>query len=88
MINYHQPRCVKKTTWVLGFQLIHEELAQSFQRLGCEVTVVIGSSGKIMGKEDDEAAELVPGPGASNQFSSWDGSRSLAKKYMAALWWF
>ena len=28
-------------------------------RLGCEVTVVIGASGKIMGKEDDDAADLV-----------------------------
>ena len=37
-----------------------KELAQTFQRLGCEVTVVIGTSGKIMGKEDDDASELVP----------------------------
>eukprot|EP00434_Breviolum_minutum_P011203 symbB.v1.2.009885.t1/scaffold639.1/size181572/6 len=44
---------------VLGAGPIGLELAQTFQRLGCEVTVVIGTSGKIMGKEDDDASELV-----------------------------
>ena len=67
-------------------ELSPKELAQSFQRLGCEVTVVIGASGKIMGKEDDAAAELVPGCGSGgDQFSSW-GWVKMIGRVMGGLW--
>ena len=44
---------------VIGAGPIGLELAQAFARLGSEVTVLTGSSGRVMGKEEEDAASLA-----------------------------
>ncbi|CAK9091937.1 unnamed protein product [Durusdinium trenchii] len=57
--NLWNLRALPPSLIVLGAGPIGLELAQALQRLGSQVTVVVGSSGKIMGKEEEAAADIV-----------------------------